>query len=275
MKFVARFAFVVACVCVLPNGATAGALGIAGGWSRPVGGAVVRGFDPPETPFGAGHVGVDFAARPGSPVRAAGAGVVLFAGRVGAGLHVVVRHDGEVRTSYSFLASIAVVTGEAVEQGALVGTTGGSGPAHGTGVLHFGVRVGATYIDPMRLLAPVDLAAVVHLAAPHGGPAGPLESKPAEAPPAGERAALVAAIRADARPAPRLPAWWDEVGVEPRAVEPPAEPGPGAITPGETAHAATSRNGPAAVVAAAAALSVTGLTAGLASRRRRRAVRGS
>ncbi|MDQ1534135.1 MAG: hypothetical protein QOF28_1896, partial [Actinomycetota bacterium] len=169
------------CCVVAPAGAAPSVGGAFGGgaWSKPVDGPVVRPFDPPVSRFGPGHLGVDFATPPTTPVHAAGDGIVAFAGRVGAELHVVVRHPGDIRTSYSFLASVTVVTGQPVERGAVVGTSGGTGPAHGAGVLHFGVRVGATYIDPMRLFAPVDLGAVVHLAAPHGGPAGPSASQSA------------------------------------------------------------------------------------------------
>ena len=104
-------------VVSLVGAAAAGAAVGVGPWIRPVDGAVVRGFDPPDSAFGPGHLGVDFAAVPGTPVRAAGDGAVVFAGRVGAALHVVMRHPGNVRTSDSFLASIAVVTGEVVRAG--------------------------------------------------------------------------------------------------------------------------------------------------------------
>ena len=51
-------------------------------WSPPVDGPVVRGYEPPERPFGPRHLGLDFAAVPGTPVRAAGNGIVAFAGQV-------------------------------------------------------------------------------------------------------------------------------------------------------------------------------------------------
>jgi hypothetical protein len=133
-------------------------------WIRPVDGAVVRAFDPPRSRFGAGHLGVDIAAAPGTPVRAAGPGVVVFAGRVAGARHVVVAHAAGLRTSYSFLASILVRRGQRVGAGDAVGTTGGTGDGHGGSVLHFGLRAGETYVDPMGLFRPVDLATIVHLA---------------------------------------------------------------------------------------------------------------
>jgi murein DD-endopeptidase MepM/ murein hydrolase activator NlpD len=157
--------------------AGAPASGLAG-WQRPVAGRVVRPFQAPAFRYGPGHLGVDFAAAPGSPVRAAGAGTVVFAGVVAGTMHVVISHSAEVRpgelqkrglrTSYSFLASIRVHTGEEVARGAIVGTTGGRGEQHDGSVLHVGLRVGDTYVDPMQLFGPPDLAAVVHLA-----PVGP------------------------------------------------------------------------------------------------------
>src|SRR4051794_5975727 len=133
-------------------------------WTRPVGGAVVRPFDPPQSRFGAGHLGADLAASPGTAVHAAGPGVVSFAGTVAGSLHVVVAHAGNLRTSYSFLASIAVRRGELVDAGDIVGTTGGRGAHHDGSVLHFSLRSGETYVDPMALFQAIDLTAVVHLA---------------------------------------------------------------------------------------------------------------
>jgi len=134
------------------------------GWVHPVAGPVVRTFDPPATRYGPGHLGVDFRAVPGTPVRAAGPGTVVFAGAVGTTLHVVVAHAGNRRTSYSFLASVHARRGDSVQAGTVVGTSGGTGEEHDGSVVHFGLRIGDTYVDPMQLFAPPDLAAVVHLA---------------------------------------------------------------------------------------------------------------
>ena len=140
-------------------------------WSPPVPGPVVRPFRAPLTRYGAGHLGVDFAALPGTPVRTAGAGTVVFAGVVAKSRHVVVRHPGDLRTSYSFLASIRVHKGDVVDLGTVLGTAGGKGENHEPGVLHFGLRIGEQFVDPMQLFAAPDLAALVHLAPVPGGPA--------------------------------------------------------------------------------------------------------
>jgi hypothetical protein len=142
------------------------------GWMPPVDGRVVRGFDPPAARYGPGHLGVDLAAAPGTPVRAAGAGSVSFAGAVAGSLHVVVAHDGGLRTSYSFLARIDVRRGQSVAPGDVVGAAGGPHPDH-AGVVHFGLRSGDEYLDPMLLIGECDLTKIVRLV-----PVEPVPSEP-------------------------------------------------------------------------------------------------
>jgi hypothetical protein len=175
-----------------------------GGWVRPVPGAVVRPFDPPASRFGAGHLGVDLAAPNGTPVVAAGPGVVSFAGTVAGTRHVVVAHAGDLRTSYSFLAAVAVRRGESVRAGDVVGTTGGTGSGHDGDVLHVGLRSGDTYLDPMLLLGPPDLTAIVHLA-PTAEPPHPVSA-------ARERRSLLAGIARIGRAVVRVSAEAFEAG---------------------------------------------------------------
>jgi murein DD-endopeptidase MepM/ murein hydrolase activator NlpD len=68
-------------------------------WTRPVAGRVVRPFVAPKSRYGAGHRGADLAATPGTPVRAAGTGRVVFAGPVAGTRHVVVEHDDGLKTT--------------------------------------------------------------------------------------------------------------------------------------------------------------------------------
>lgn len=152
------------CITVAPGPAAAtttaatarGGDGLAGPveYRPPVDAPVVDGFRPPSTPFGAGNVGIDYATTPGTPVVAAAAGQVVFAGRVGFGLHVVVLHEDGIRTSSSFLASIAVRRGQEVAAGEVVGTTGA--------FLHFGARAGDAYLDPLVLFG-AGVAVSAHL----------------------------------------------------------------------------------------------------------------
>jgi murein DD-endopeptidase MepM/ murein hydrolase activator NlpD len=137
-------------------------------WHPPIDGPVVRGFMPPVRAFGRQHLGVDYQAAPGTPVHAAGPGVVAFAGVIAGAVHVVIAHDGNLRTSYSFLASASVHRGQRVATGTVLGQAGGVGENH-SGVVHFALRVGDTYVDPLVLFRPPDLAKVVHLA-PHHDP---------------------------------------------------------------------------------------------------------
>ncbi|MGH9282730.1 MAG: murein hydrolase activator EnvC family protein, partial [Acidimicrobiales bacterium] len=123
-------------------------------YEPPADGVVVDGFRPPATPYGPGNRGVEYATAEGSPVRAAAGGQVAFAGRVGRSQHVVVLHADGIRTSYSFLASVAVRRGQRVAAGQDLGTTSAS--------VHFGARAGDAYLDPLVLLGGGGRA-VVHL----------------------------------------------------------------------------------------------------------------
>lgn len=90
-------------------------------------------------------------------MRAAAAGVVTFAGQVAAGRHVTVVHADGVRTSYSFLAGVAVRAGQAVQAGQVLGTAGTS--------FHFGARIGEAYVDPAVLLGVAGPARLVPVTA--------------------------------------------------------------------------------------------------------------
>jgi murein DD-endopeptidase MepM/ murein hydrolase activator NlpD len=123
-------------------------------WSPPVGGPAVRGFEPPARPFGPRHLGLDYAVPPGTPVHAAGDGVVAFAGRVGrAAFAVAVDHAGARRTTYAYLRGVAIEPGTPVRRGDVLGVSGAAGPGHGPGVVHFGYRVAGQPEDPAVLFA--------------------------------------------------------------------------------------------------------------------------
>ena len=114
-------------------------------YQPPVEAPVVDGFRPPSTPFGAGNRGLEYGTAPGTPVLAAADGEVVFAGRVAGSLHVTVRHDDGVRTTYSFLQRVDVVVGQRVRADQSVGVTEGH--------LHFGARRGDSYFDPASLFS--------------------------------------------------------------------------------------------------------------------------
>ncbi len=121
--------------------------------------AVVAGFDPPATPFGSGHRGVDLAGAPGAVVRTALAGTVTFAGRL-AGRGVVVVSHGATRTTYEPV-SASVHVGDHVATGAVIGRLQLFGShCFPRACLHWGLIEGAEhYLDPLTLVgaAPVRL----------------------------------------------------------------------------------------------------------------------
>jgi murein DD-endopeptidase MepM/ murein hydrolase activator NlpD len=124
-------------------------------WSWPVAPhEVVRAFDPPETPYGAGHRGIDIAAPAGSAVLSPDDGVVRFAGPVAGRPVVSVDHAGGLVSSFEPVEP-SVVAGELVTRGQrigvlLAGHAGGS-RLH-VGVLHLGARLRGAYVDPLPLL---------------------------------------------------------------------------------------------------------------------------
>jgi murein DD-endopeptidase MepM/ murein hydrolase activator NlpD len=132
----------------------------------PLYGDLVRVYDAPSDPYAPGHRGVDVAAPGGSAVRASAAGVVSFAGSVAGNRSVTVDHGSGLLTSYSFLGSISVSKGAAVDQGEVVGTVGvghpGSGlPPH----VHLSARRDGWYFDPLELYVGSSYADLVYLTA--------------------------------------------------------------------------------------------------------------
>ena len=93
-----------------------------------------------------GHWGVDLEAPYGSLVRAGGPGVVTYAGSVAGMRSVTIDHGGGLRSSTSYLSQISVEAGTRVAAGTVIGR---SGLAHDRAALHFSVRLGADYTDPL------------------------------------------------------------------------------------------------------------------------------
>ncbi|MFI7605510.1 murein hydrolase activator EnvC family protein [Micromonospora sp. NPDC049366] len=112
----------------------------------------VRRFDPPPRPWLPGHRGVDLAAPAGATVRAAGAGTVLFAGPVAGRPVVTVGHTDGLRTTYE-PAHATVAVGASVTAGDPVGVLlAGHAGCPATACLHWGLRRGEEYLDPLALL---------------------------------------------------------------------------------------------------------------------------
>jgi murein DD-endopeptidase MepM/ murein hydrolase activator NlpD len=125
-------------------------------WVAPLAGdlTVTRPFDPPPDPFAAGHRGVDLGGTPWSPVLAAGDGVVVFAGMVAGRPVVSIDHADGLRTTYEPVDP-SVGAGERVTRGSPIGTmSAGHAGCPREACLHWGLRRGETYLDPMTLLRP-------------------------------------------------------------------------------------------------------------------------
>jgi murein DD-endopeptidase MepM/ murein hydrolase activator NlpD len=162
-----------------PAGAEPAAAG-AGPWAWPVAGpgAVSRPFVPPPHRYGVGHRGVDLLAEPGAAVVAAGAGRVSYAGLL-AGRGVVVVVHGALRTTYEPVTA-TVGLGARVAAGEVIGALdAGHAGCPAPACLHWGLRRGEDYLDPVRLvergpvrLLPLDGPAPAGAAARGGAVAG-------------------------------------------------------------------------------------------------------
>ncbi|MGC4867141.1 murein hydrolase activator EnvC family protein [Micromonospora sp. DT53] len=112
----------------------------------------VRRFDPPPRPWLPGHRGVDLAAPSGAVVRSAGPGTVLFAGLVAGRQVVTVGHADGLRTTHEPVQP-AVRQGQPVTAGAPLGELLPGHPGCPVETcLHWGLRRGEEYLDPLALL---------------------------------------------------------------------------------------------------------------------------
>jgi murein DD-endopeptidase MepM/ murein hydrolase activator NlpD len=101
------------------------------------------------------HLGVDFAAPVGTPVRAVAGGTVSEAGWAGElGRCVRLDHPGALTTTYGHLSRFAagVRAGAPIERGQVIGYVGATGLATGPH-LHFAIDRDGQYVDPMSLTA--------------------------------------------------------------------------------------------------------------------------
>ncbi len=124
---------------------------------------VTSGFAMRRDPFGQGwraHLGIDYAAPAGTPVRAVGDGTVESAGWMsGYGETVTVAHGNGRVTLYAHLSRIDVQRGERIVQGQTLGAVGATGWATGPH-LHFEFRVLGTHQDPATIARNADVLAL-------------------------------------------------------------------------------------------------------------------
>ena len=120
-------------------------------WAWPVGAPhpVVRPFEAPETPYAAGHRGIDIAATLGDIVRAPADGVIHFSGFVVDRAVISIDHGGGVISSFEPVVS-PLTEGTVVHRGDPIGALQ-SGHCRAP-CLHFGVRLNGRYVSPFNFL---------------------------------------------------------------------------------------------------------------------------
>jgi murein DD-endopeptidase MepM/ murein hydrolase activator NlpD len=150
-------------LCVLapvrPVGATA-----EGTWLWPVIGPITRGFDPPDSPYGSGHRGIDIATDAGTIVLAPAAGTVKFAGPVGGYLFLTIDHGSGLDSTYSWVSTLLVHKGDVVTEGEQIARSGNGHPGDSIPSLHFGVKLNDVYVDPLLYLRAPSVTSFIRLA---------------------------------------------------------------------------------------------------------------
>ena len=126
------------------------ALGIS--LAKPVSGIISSRFGVRSSIRSSAHTGLDIATSTGTPVKAAAAGTVTFAGWKGSyGNLMVITHSNGVQTYYGHCSKLYLSAGATVSQGqtiAAVGSTGNSTGPH----LHFEIRVNGIAYNPQNYL---------------------------------------------------------------------------------------------------------------------------
>lgn len=122
----------------------------------PVYGTITSPFGMRKSPFGYGsefHPGIDISVPVGTPVKAAGKGVVTYAGWLtGYGNAVIIDHGYGIESVYGHNSEILVKVGQSVKRGDIIAKSGNTGRSTGPHV-HFEVRVNGNPVDPMKYLA--------------------------------------------------------------------------------------------------------------------------
>ena len=120
-------------------------------WPLDIGGFVTRGQVRPGDPAES-HPGIDIAVPPGTPVRAAGGGVVEAAGADPAyGQFVLLRHPGGYETMYGHASRILVREGDSAQAGQVIALSGNSGRSTAPH-LHFEIRREGKSLDPLTVV---------------------------------------------------------------------------------------------------------------------------
>jgi murein DD-endopeptidase MepM/ murein hydrolase activator NlpD len=121
---------------------------VSGDFRWPARGRVIAGFG-----ANGGNEGINIAVPEGTPVKAAEAGTVTYAGSEvkGYGNLVLIKHDNGYVSAYAHNGSLNVKRGEQVKRGQVIATSGQTGNVTSP-QLHFEIRKGATPVDPLKHL---------------------------------------------------------------------------------------------------------------------------
>ena len=126
-------------------------------WPCPSSSRITSNFGGRESPTegaSSNHQGIDIGASTGSNILAAESGVVTIATySSSAGNYVMISHGGGVSTVYMHCSSLLVSEGEQVSQGQVIAKVGSTGYSTGPH-LHFGIRSGGSYVNPLNYVSP-------------------------------------------------------------------------------------------------------------------------
>jgi len=117
-------------------------------WAWPASGTLVRHFEARST----GKKGINIAGKAGSPVRAAAAGKVVYAGSglSGYGRLIIIKHNKNFLSAYAYNRKLIAREGQWVKSGELIARMGSS--ATDRIELHFEIRKKGRPVDPLRYL---------------------------------------------------------------------------------------------------------------------------
>ena len=124
-----------------------------GKWLQPVSGRISSGYGMRVHPISGRrkmHTGIDIAAPTGTPIKAAGSGVVIAASYMGGyGNTVIIDHGGGIATLYGHCSKLYVSAGQKVKQGDIIAAVGSTGYSTGPH-LHWEVRKNGSPVNPSR-----------------------------------------------------------------------------------------------------------------------------
>ncbi len=137
-----------------PSAAPAQTASATGNFIYPAQGTFTQGFGVNAAVYGpGGHNGIDIANSVGTPVVAADAGTVTFAGwHGGLGNAVIIDHGNGFRTEYGHASALKVTVGQKVSQGQVIMAMGSTGFSTGSHV-HFSVVKNGVYLNPLNYLS--------------------------------------------------------------------------------------------------------------------------